>query len=99
MNRRNFLKCIELGILTAIFPKSSKGEKVDLLDPYGCLVDITRCTGCRKCEEVCNEINKLPPPVRPFEDKTVFDKIRRPDERSYTVVNRYHSGKKMAKGI
>jgi formate dehydrogenase beta subunit len=62
-------------------------------DPYGCLVDLTRCIGCRKCEEACNRVNALPPPDRSFEDLTLLDKKRRPDERTYTVVNRYVAGK------
>jgi formate dehydrogenase iron-sulfur subunit len=62
-------------------------------DPYGCLVDLTRCIGCRKCEQACAEVNGLPQPERSFEDLTVLDAKRRPDERSFTVVNRYVSGK------
>jgi Fe-S-cluster-containing dehydrogenase component len=56
-------------------------------------VDLTRCIGCRKCEQACAEVNGLPQPERSFEDLTVLDAKRRPDERSYTVVNRYVSGK------
>ena len=33
-------------------------------DPVGCLVDLTRCIGCRKCEEACNRVNDLPAPDR-----------------------------------
>jgi Fe-S-cluster-containing dehydrogenase component len=61
-------------------------------DPYGCLVDLTRCIGCRKCEQACNEVNQLPAPQRSFEDLTVLDRKRRPDVKSFTVVNRYYSG-------
>jgi formate dehydrogenase iron-sulfur subunit len=61
-------------------------------DAYGCLVDLTRCVGCRKCEQACNRVNGLPPPERPFEDATVLNQERRPDETAYTVVNRYFSG-------
>ena len=63
-------------------------------NPYGCLVDLTRCVGCRKCEEACNLANHLPPPEIPFDDKSVFDTKRRPDDSKYTVVNRYYGGKK-----
>jgi len=62
-------------------------------DAFGCLVDLTRCIGCRKCEEACNRVNELPPPDRPFEDLTVLDLKRRPHEKAYTVVNRYTSGR------
>jgi formate dehydrogenase beta subunit len=61
-------------------------------DALGCLVDLTRCIGCRKCEQACQTINQLPPPDKSFDDLTVLDRKRRPDEKSYTVVNRYYSG-------
>jgi formate dehydrogenase iron-sulfur subunit len=61
-------------------------------DPYGCLVDLTRCIGCRKCEQACNTVNQLPPPDRSFEDLTILDRERRPDEKAFTVINRYTSG-------
>ncbi len=62
-------------------------------DPYGCLVDLTRCIGCRKCEQACNRVNGLPPPQLPFDDPTVLDSRRRPTAQAYTVVNRYYTGK------
>jgi formate dehydrogenase beta subunit len=61
-------------------------------DPNGCLVDLTRCVGCRKCEEACNKVNALPEPRVGFDDPTVFDAKRRPDHTAFTVVNRYCSG-------
>jgi Fe-S-cluster-containing dehydrogenase component len=62
-------------------------------DPYGCLVDLTRCVGCRKCEEACASVNQLPAPVKDVCDCAVFEKKRRPDENAFTVVNRYFTGK------
>ncbi len=62
-------------------------------DPYGCVVDITRCVGCRKCEQACNEVNGLPAPDVKFNDLTILDAKRRPDEKTYTVVNRYYTGR------
>jgi len=58
-------------------------------DSGGVLHDITRCIGCRKCEEACNKVNQLPDPTKPFDDLTVLDKFRRTDDKTYTVVNRY----------
>ena len=58
-------------------------------DALGVLFDVTRCIGCRKCEEACNRVNELPPPERPFQDLGVLQKTRRTDARTYTVVNRY----------
>jgi len=62
-------------------------------ESFGCLTDISRCIGCRKCEKACSEINKLPPPMQPYDDLTVFDQTRRPDAEHITVVNRYHTGR------
>ena len=62
-------------------------------EAYGCLVDITRCIGCRKCERACQETNNLPDPQKSFEDKSVFNQTRRMDADSFTVVNRYFTGK------
>lgn len=57
---------------------------------YGVLVDTTLCIGCRKCEWACNEWNKNPNlPLKKFEDKSVFEKIRRTSVYSFTIVNRY----------
>jgi len=67
-------------------------------DPFGCLVDLSVCVGCRKCEQACNEANHLPAPERPFDDPTVLDRQRRPDDRAFTVVNRHHTGKVDEKG-
>ncbi len=54
--------------------------------------DITRCIGCRKCEEACNKVNQLPAPEIPFDDLTVLDKVRRTDDKTYTVVNQFSKG-------
>ena len=61
-------------------------------DSGGVLHDITRCIGCRKCEEACNNVNQLPAPKKPFDDLTLLDKVRRTDEKTYTVVNRFSKG-------
>ena len=62
-------------------------------DPYGCLMDLTACVGCRKCEQACNQVNDLPPPQVSFDDLRVFERKRRPSTAAYTVVNRYYTGK------
>lgn len=56
---------------------------------YGVLHDTTRCIGCRKCEQACNEVNKLEKPERPFDDLKVLDQQRRTDAAVYTVVNKF----------
>jgi formate dehydrogenase iron-sulfur subunit len=56
------------------------------------LHDITRCIGCRKCEEACNIVNDLPKPDKPFDDLTVLEHKRRTTARIHTVVNQYPVG-------
>lgn len=58
-------------------------------DRMGMLTDLTECVGCRTCEKACNEANRLPEPEVPFDEKSVFEKKRRPTASAYTVVNRY----------
>ena len=95
LNRRGFLKFVTLaGATAAGAGKTARAQESHAPDdPYGCLVDLTRCIGCRKCEEACNRVNHLPEPQRSFEDPTVLNRLRRPDEKAYTVVNRYFPGK------
>jgi Fe-S-cluster-containing dehydrogenase component len=58
-------------------------------DRKGMLTDLTECVGCRTCEQACNQANGLPAPEVPFDEKSVFEKKRRPTASAYTVVNRY----------
>ena len=58
---------------------------------YGVLHDVTRCVGCRSCEAACNKVNELPEPTLPFTDKSVLEKKRRTDYKTYTVVNKYEN--------
>ncbi len=95
LNRRNFFKFMgAAGASTAALSSSAEAwQSKAPPDPYGCLVDLTRCIGCRKCEEGCATVNKLPAPVKASCDCTIFEKKRRPDENAFTTVNRYFSGK------
>ena len=94
INRRGFMKVLAATGLVAGGTKKKAHAWTSRApaDPYGCLVDLTRCVGCRKCEQACNTVNALPEPDRSFEDYTVLDLKRRPDEKAYTVINRYYSG-------
>jgi len=95
LSRRNFFKFMgAAGASAAALPSSANAWKSKAPpDPYGCLVDLTRCVGCRKCEEACSSVNQLPAPERLNCQCTIFDKKRRPDEKTFTVVNRYFTGK------
>ncbi|MFH1337039.1 MAG: sulfate respiration complex iron-sulfur protein HmcB [Candidatus Zixiibacteriota bacterium] len=95
ISRRKFLKSIAAAGGASLVAKSKSALGVEQFtgypDRFGVLSDLTRCVGCRSCEAACNEANKLPPPKIPFEDQSVFEKIRRTDAQTYTVVNRYTS--------
>ncbi len=92
-SRRTFLKWMTAAGATALAPKAAKGHEyfTGYPDSNAVLHDTTLCIGCRKCEAACNEVNDLPAPDHPFEDKSVLDKKRRTDDKTYTVVNQYES--------
>ncbi|MEE4312525.1 MAG: 4Fe-4S dicluster domain-containing protein [candidate division KSB1 bacterium] len=96
LTRRNFLKFTAatgtIGVSGAVRKASAHSGKPVSPDWLGVLVDTTVCIGCRKCEWACNNVNKLSEKsITEFEDKSVFEKMRRPDEKSYTVVNQYEN--------
>ena len=94
LSRRSFLGAAGVAGAAAVAPGHAQAwQSKAPPDPYGCLVDLTRCVGCRKCEQACNEVNKLPEPKVPFDDLTVLDAKRRPDHDTFTIVNRHYSGK------
>jgi len=95
LTRRGFFNIVGAAgtLLSASVGKAHAWESKAPPDPYGCLVDLTRCVGCRKCEAACNEANSLPAPDMPFDDPATFETKRRPDEKAYTIVNRYFPGK------
>ena len=94
LNRRNFLKIS--GTMAAVpliggndaANASQKSKQSE--DVCGCLVDTTLCVGCRKCEEACNKRHNLIKPNESFEEKALLENERRPDENSYTVINKYY---------
>jgi len=94
-NRRDFLKLVATASAAGVGIGASKKAEAASFEDYsadqavGCLVDATRCIGCRKCEEACNRSNHLPQPEKPFSDRSVMNKPRRPDHQAFTVVNKY----------
>jgi formate dehydrogenase iron-sulfur subunit len=95
ITRRNFFRFMgAAGTSVAVRPLSAHAWQSQAPpDPFGCLVDLTRCVGCRKCEEACAKVNDLPEPERVNCQCTIFEKDRRPDDKAYTVINRYYTGK------
>jgi formate dehydrogenase iron-sulfur subunit len=94
IDRRKFLGIMGGAAASTLIhsPKQVNASQIetDSPDALGCLVDTTLCVGCRKCEEACNKRQKLPKPHESFEELTVLENPRRPDETSYTVVNKYY---------
>lgn len=95
MDRRNFLKVLGVGAAgTAVGPaniaRASGGAPHNIDEAMGVLVDIPKCIGCRRCEYACQDAHDFnPPPIQTFEDKSAFEKKRRPHPRSHTVINCY----------
>jgi Fe-S-cluster-containing dehydrogenase component len=93
MKRRNFLGLMGAAGVTATLATKAQAAGNVHFEGYpgskGVLFDATRCIGCRKCEEGCNEVNNLPAPAKPFDDLTVLDATRRTQNEAYTVVNKF----------
>ena len=97
INRRRFLGVAGTMVGASVVGRPRKTQAARkpkaLPDPYGCLVDLTVCVGCRKCEQACNQVNGLPPPQVSFDDLRVLERKRRPSATAYTVVNRHYTGR------
>lgn len=95
-SRRDFLKTA--GLISAgaagMQTKEVKAAPKNILsdDRMGVLIDTTVCIGCRRCEYACKKAHDIPAgPVESYDDRTVFNKMRRPDDKALTVVNEYPS--------
>jgi formate dehydrogenase iron-sulfur subunit len=95
LSRRNFLRFLGLSSGAGLLGKPGKAHAVQSSvgswSSFGVLSDLSKCIGCRSCEQACNEANKLPEPEIPFDDESVFEQKRKPDVNAFTVVNRYPS--------
>lgn len=80
------------GLATSLLGKSASAASTKEFtghpNSYGVLHDITRCVGCRSCEEGCNTVNELPKPAKAYSDKSVLNKKRRFSTTEFTVVNK-----------
>ncbi len=95
ISRRKFLGSLGVaigattsGALSKAYGASNKHFKGHP-DSFGVLHDTTKCIGCRKCEQACNEVNALDKPEKPFDDLKVLEQKRRTGEATYTVVNKF----------
>ena len=94
IKRRDFMKLAFAGGGSAYLSRPGSADafsRQELSEErWGMLVDTPLCIGCRRCEWACKRQNNLPHgPLSDFDDKSVFEKMRRPDAYSYTVVNRF----------
>ncbi|MCZ7603372.1 MAG: 4Fe-4S dicluster domain-containing protein [Ignavibacteriales bacterium] len=95
--RRDFLKVSAalggtVAGLSALSPKEAKAADMKNLseDRMGVLVDTTVCIGCRRCEWMCKKTHGYDAgDIETYSDEAVFNKMRRPHNEGYTVVNRY----------
>ncbi|MBE0557950.1 MAG: 4Fe-4S dicluster domain-containing protein, partial [Proteobacteria bacterium] len=91
-NRRHFLKISALmgASSAAAIAGSSEHSGRPSEDRKAMLIDTTVCLGCRKCEWACQNAHEdVTSPLSSFDDRSVFNQTRRPDNTSLTVVNRY----------
>jgi len=95
-SRRDFLKLSGAAaggaVAALVGVETARAATGPHLDPerIGVLCDFTLCIGCRRCEWACAQRNDLPHgELKDYDDTTVFDARRRPDEVHFTVINRY----------
>jgi Fe-S-cluster-containing dehydrogenase component len=94
LRRRAFLKHLAgVGTLSLLGMRGevrAQGGAAGDLNGFGVLVDTTACIGCRRCEWACKEQNHLPNlPLKAYEEKSVFERKRRTNAETLTLVNRF----------
>ncbi len=96
INRRDFLKIGSTVAASTLPAKSGYGAPKSKLseDRFGVLIDTTVCIGCRECEYACKVAHEIPTEAADtYQDKSVFENKRRPDDKNLTVVNAYKNEK------
>jgi formate dehydrogenase iron-sulfur subunit len=87
MNRREFIQTLGIAGAAVACPRTGRaaaspgGE-----EPYGVLVDTTRCAGCNTCTLACAEANGNPEPPDP-------DAVTTPNEHQFTAIGRFQTSK------
>lgn len=100
VSRRDFLKIAGTAAGTtalSVMGVESAEASSDHLDSdrFGVLADFTLCVGCRRCEWACSKAHDLPfGSLEEYDDKKVWDEMRRPSVDDLTVINAYppHEG-------
>ena len=92
-NRRDFLKTASALATSTLCIDSARAAPDNVLseDRSGVLVDTTVCIGCRKCEYACKVAHNIATTdAESYNDQSVFEHKRRPDDHNLTVVNAYY---------
>ncbi|MFC2134978.1 4Fe-4S dicluster domain-containing protein [Bacteroidota bacterium] len=97
-SRRDFFKTSAfIAGMTGVATSTVKAGPTNILseDRKGVLVDTTVCVGCRKCEWACKNAHDMETDnLESYENRSVFEKSRRPDHTALTVVNEYPNSPK-----
>lgn len=91
MKRRSFLMATGAVAGAAVAGRGAEAATVDADQAFGVLVDLTKCVGCRTCEQACAEANGLPDPD--WSDDMSYRNPRHPTPTQFTAVNRYATSK------
>lgn len=86
MDRRGFLKTLGVAGATVVCPVATRAEAKPESDeePYGVLVDTTRCVGCNTCTLSCAEANGYPEPDDP-------DSVHETSPEQWTAIRTYNT--------
>jgi formate dehydrogenase iron-sulfur subunit len=93
-SRRNFFKTAGMigAAAAGLKSKEAQASPKNIIsdDRMGVLVDTTVCIGCRRCEYACKKAHDIPAGnEQDYNDRSVFDHLRRPSVESLTVVNQF----------
>ncbi len=89
MKRRTFITAMGVAAGSAVAGTQAEAATVGPDRQYGVLVDLTKCIGCKGCEQACAEANGLPPPDGSLVGSDIPVRPRRTtSETQRTVVNR-----------
>ncbi len=97
-SRRDFFKTAGLigAGASGLNPEKAKAAPVNIIsdDRMGVLIDTTVCIGCRRCEYACKGAHDIPQgSLQDYDDRSVFEKLRRPEIDALTVVNEFTNSK------
>ena len=92
MDRRHCLKVLGgAGLASLVGTRCAEGSTTGPSDTVGVLVDLARCKGCRRCEQVCAHVNELPMPELTSDADLATKKTT--SDKQLTVVNTYQTDK------